>query len=315
MRLHGSIFAGVLIASPLVLHAQTELLVNDYFGTKKILSFNGADGAYTGAIAQSSGNLFNNMTQGPDGDLYVTGSSGSIYRYTPTGTYLGQFATAPNSGDQLLGVAIGGANVFVSDRTADDILKFSAVTGAYEGVLVPASNALSSPGGADTLVVGPNGNLYFSGGGDASNGILEYNSVTGAFMGTAATASSVFQFAFGPNGNIYVGNDEIDEYNGSTGAFVATIVPNGDGGISNPRGFAFGPDGNLYASGIGPSAIDEFNASTGAFMDQFTATGAGGFQGNSFDLEFITTLVPEPASAALFNAGLLGILWCRRRSY
>ena len=45
------------------------------------------------------------------------------------------------------------------------------------------------------------------------------------------------------------GNNEVLQYNGSTGASVNNpFVSSGSGGLANPYGMAFGPNGNLFVA-------------------------------------------------------------------
>ena len=73
--------------------------------------------------------------------------------------------------------------------------------------------------------------------------------------------------AFGPDGNLYVAsvtNNNILEYNGSTGAFLRAFVSAGSGGLNNPCGLMFGPDGNLYVSSVRHATILRFEGPRGA---------------------------------------------------
>ena len=52
-------------------------------------------------------------------------------------------------------------------------------------------------------------------------------------------------------GNLVVSNsgtNEVLEYNGTTGAFVAPFVSAGSGGLSFPGGLVLGPNGNLFVA-------------------------------------------------------------------
>jgi DNA-binding beta-propeller fold protein YncE len=76
--------------------------------------------------------------------------------------------------------------------------------------------------------------------------------------------------------------DQVQRYDGSTGAFVDTFVPKHVGGMYQPWGVLFGPDGNgdgrndLYVStgeftGNGQlKAVLRYDGTSGAFIDVFT---------------------------------------------
>ncbi|MFO0847714.1 MAG: Calx-beta domain-containing protein [Gemmataceae bacterium] len=86
--------------------------------------------------------------------------------------------------------------------------------------------------------------------------------------------------ALGPDGNVYVtcNNGAVRRYNGTTGAYLSTFVPQGSGGLSGTTvfGLAFGPDANLYVASPATSQVLEYAGGTGAFIRAFVAAGSGG---------------------------------------
>jgi WD40 repeat protein len=116
--------------------------------------------------------------------------------------------------------------------------------------------ALSSPCLADDLFVG---NFFGS-----DSKILEYNATTGAFIGQFGPANSFpLGAAFGPDGNFYATNSNIDvvlKQNGTTGAFISNFASVGDA-----AGLVFGPNNNLFVvSSSDPGSLTVLNATTGA---------------------------------------------------
>jgi WD40 repeat protein len=67
-------------------------------------------------------------------------------------------------------------------------------------------------------------------------------------------------------------DNNVTQFNGTTGAFVSTFAHTG--GIGNPVGIAYGADGNLYVANVATNNVLRFNGLTGAFIDTF-ATGGG----------------------------------------
>ena len=125
--------------------------------------------------------------------------------------------------------------------------------------------AFSSPCLADDLFVG---NFFGS-----DSKILEYNATTGAFIGQFGPANSFpLGAAFGPDGNFYATNSNIDtvlQQNGNTGAFISNFASVGDA-----AGLVFGPNNNLFVvSSSDPGAVTVLNATTGALK---TTVDAGG---------------------------------------
>ena len=78
-------------------------------------------------------------------------------------------------------------------------------------------------------------------------------------------------------------------------------------GLSTPTGLAFDASDNLYVANFGNSTIAKFTP--GGVGSVFANTGLL----NPVNLAFDNTVVPEPATLALFAAGLLGLGVVRRR--
>ncbi|MCP3902685.1 MAG: DUF11 domain-containing protein [Planctomycetes bacterium] len=103
---------------------------------------------------------------------------------------------------------------------------------------------------------------------------------TGAFIDTftsGGTLGSAWGIAFGSDGNLYVTgrfSNEIERYDGSTGAYIDDFVPAGSGGLDAPTAIAFGHDGHLYAASFETAEVLRYDGVTGAFIDVF-ASGNG----------------------------------------
>jgi DNA-binding beta-propeller fold protein YncE len=81
---------------------------------------------------------------------------------------------------------------------------------------------------------------------------------------------------FGPDGNLYVvgsGSNNVVEYDGTTGAYIRTLVAAGSGGLSVPQGLTFDPSGQyLYVTSSGSAnEVLKYNAQTGAYVGQATS--------------------------------------------
>jgi len=128
------------------------------------------------------------------------------------------------------------------------------------------------------------GNLYYVD--NVDDGISKADGETGAFIEKVVWLggnSNPTSFDFGPDGNIYVvtthggttGNRVVDEYDGITGAFISTFIPNGSGGF-NGGIITFGPDGNLYV-GTG-NRVSRYDGTTGLYTGALVEAGAGGLE-------------------------------------
>src|SRR5207244_399400 len=99
--------------------------------------------------------------------------------------------------------------------------------------------------------------------------------------------------AFGPDGNLYVGDrntNSVMRYSGTTGAPLpasglsgATFVAPNSGGLNITTGVTFGPDGNLYVDSFNSNSVLRYNGRTGAFLGTFASAPAlSGPQGLTF---------------------------------
>jgi hypothetical protein len=160
------------------------------------------------------------------------------------------------------------ADIYVgtANTTLDDVVSFSAVTGA------PKLDIMNS-GITAGVAFGPDGNLYVA---DATHGtVLRFNPVSGAAMGTLVSAgtglSSPNGMTFGPDGNLYVADFQngLVEFNGSTGAFM-NANPNGPSGPLWGIDVKFGPDGDIYVADVNSGEVLKFGT-TLAFIGGFAS--------------------------------------------
>jgi sugar lactone lactonase YvrE len=97
----------------------------------------------------------------------------------------------------------------------------------------------------------------------------------------ALTAADSNAFNIGTNTVLYVNNlysGSVQRYDGSTGAFIDTIISAGSGGLRLATGIAFGPDGNLYVSSFDNGAVLRYDGTTGQFLGTFVGPGSGGLR-------------------------------------
>ena len=195
------------------------------------------------------------------------------------------------------GVVFGpDGNLYVGHQGVDlqgpGVLRFNGQTGEFIDVFASVNSETSQ-------LLFHNGYLFVA----ATSNILRFDALTGApapaagktgalfaTLGDQGVVNGIHAFAIGPDGNLYVSNqngDDILRYDGSTGAFIDAFVPAGSGGLDEPVGLTFGPDGHLYVGtniggtgGGGPDKVLRFQGPTesnpGAFIDTFVAAGSGG---------------------------------------
>ena len=216
-------------------------------------------------------------------DMLVSGFSGdSVYRFSPSGTYLGVFASHPTLMDGPTAMIYNtGGNLLVLNEFSHNVLKFDGTTGAFISEFI-SPTTLGSAGvtDPDDMEIGPDGNLYVMSHGSETANIFKFNGSTGLYLGIFAAKLPVRHqhgLAFGPGGNLYQGNVDsglIDRFNGVTGATMGTLTGFPVGPIGD---LVFGPSFLYVACGSG-GGLAQYDATSGAFIGYLVAPGAG----NSF---------------------------------
>lgn len=278
------------------LFAGGDLLVLDRVASGSVLRFDSTTGAFLDIfVPKGSGGLSypNDITVGPDGNLYISQTPGADYtsatvlRYSgTTGAFMDVFVQ-PNSGNvnQAAAIRFGpDGNLYVADFNdgiccTATVKRFNGTTGAFIDVFTSGYGMVHPSG----MTFGPDGNLYV---GDELN-IVRFNGTTGAFIDVFVPAGTdgLPVPPCGPSGDIVFGSDKnlyaaapycntVVRYNGTTGAFMDFFVPSGTGVLSSPSGLKFGPDGALYV-GV-TSQVLRFDGTTGAFLGAFVPAGSGG---------------------------------------
>ncbi len=196
------------------------------------------------------------MTVRPSNGNLIVSSSGNtrVIEYDQaTGAVVATLVTPSHPGglSQPYGVLISpSGTLVVASSGSNAVLEYNATTGAFIRVLVTSgSGGLSQPRGIAYL---PNGDLLVASFG--SNQVLQYNGSTGAFIrvfNDLQAPSSPFGVKVGPNGNVYVSENQLG---GSTpriieflptGRYVRRVVRGNNSGLVNPAGFAFRPGSSL----------------------------------------------------------------------
>jgi streptogramin lyase len=175
------------------------------------------------------------------------------------------------------------ADVLVAGYAESSILRFGndgtpmppiVPPGGTYGLVGPAGIAL----GPDGLLCVSNQVSVFSPG--APDYIAQVDPTTGTVTPFIILASGYVPagLSFGPDGNLYVshngglgaaaGTGTVDCYDGTTGAFIASVVTN----LTQPTGLLFDTNGNLYVSDYGDGTIVLYN---GTSQSTLVAAGTG----------------------------------------
>lgn len=301
------------------------LLVAFGDGVASIMQYDGRTKAYLGPFVPSGSGSMGHpqaMTFGPDGNLYVAtchsedGTIGRVKCYDgQTGAFMpGHLFQSMSSGAEPFSPTFGpDGNLYVSEWTSGNILRYNPTTGSLIDVFIPAGRGgLVNPVG---FLFAPGDNFYVSSGfrpaGDSgTNRVLRFSATTGAFKDTFIAEGSgglrgPTGLTFGPDGNLYVAgyySGNVLRYDGTNGAFIDAFVPtkpaNQPGALSEPGPLKFGPDGHLYVGCFGTRRIQRYDGLTGAFLDAFA-----GSAGRPFDIAFFTPAPPQLAVAAALTNG------------
>jgi DNA-binding beta-propeller fold protein YncE len=238
---------------------------------KGVLRYDGATGAFIdqftvgGNLSSPRGIIF-----GPDGNLYVTDRKyigkdwqleGRVARFDgTTGAYLGDFVPLGSGGlsiptQLVFGPSVedgGSLDLYVVSTGTDSVLRYDGTTGEFLGAFVASgSGGLVGPA---TMTFGPNGDLYVANLYSSDLSVKRFEgpseSTPGAFVETFVPAGSGGLRApagliFGPDGNddgqldLYLAEVDVHSFNkasvkrydGVTGEFIDTFVPQRSGGL------------------------------------------------------------------------------------
>ncbi len=174
----------------------------------------------------------------------------------------------------LAPAAAAQASLFVTSRFTDQVLRYDATSGAFQGVAA-AGGGLDNPVG---LTFGPGGDLFVVSA--LTDQVLRYRGSDGAFLGVFAQGGGLDeprQLGFGPDGRLYVANattDSILRFDGASGAFLGTFASGGN--LDGPTSFAFGPGGDLFVGSVLTDRIKRYDGRSGAYLGNFVKTSLNG---------------------------------------
>jgi streptogramin lyase len=264
------------------------LLVSEF---TSVLRYDQFTGAFMDVfVSPGSGGLdgASGISFGPDGTLYVASFWGSreILRYNgKTGDFIDVFITAGSGG---LGapndVTFGpDGNLYVADGFfgTNSVLRYNGKTGDFIDIFA-TGGGMQQP---HKLTFGPHKNLFV--GNATTSDVLRYHGDTGLPYPSSGNSGAIFvpgiqgpfntALAFGTDGDLFVvsgATPDVLRYNGKTGDFIGTFVPNGN--IGGATDLIFGPDRNLYITNYFGDSVLRYDGSSGAFLDTFVSPNSGG---------------------------------------
>ena len=150
------------------------------------------------------------------------------------------------------------AEMLVGSVAFSGVTKLNQTTGADDGTLLSGYGQLSG------MAIGPNGKLFVANYSSSNPVIYEFDPITGSLLSTFAidplSNGLIADIAFGKDGNLYamdINNQQVLEFNGSTGAFIGEFLSGGHLGFAYP--IAFEPNGDLLAGDQNNANIEEFS--------------------------------------------------------
>ncbi|MBC7854874.1 MAG: protein kinase, partial [Pirellulaceae bacterium] len=208
-------------------------------------------------------------TSGSTNVLWSTsnGTAGEGNDYTASS---GQVSFGPGENQKVIDVAIHG------DASQEPNETF------FVNLMLQSGAAVVSDGKAQGTILNDDVSISIS---DATpiEGSAAWRFVDNFIQPVTSTLVQPLNSVFGPDGNLYVGSrstDDVQRFDGSTGAFLGVFANTVPGFMDDPRQMVFGPDGNLYVCSF-DGTVRRYNGTTGAYMDNFVATGSGGLDNSN----------------------------------
>lgn len=269
--------SGLSLPVDVVVGPRGDLFVAQYGGT--VLRFRGTDGGFLGAFYQNEHGSIEELVGARFGlgKLHLLGNdSGNIVlANASTGAEVASYGVVSLARQFALG---------------PDGLLYVTHSGPFPRIRVydPATRAMVREFGSSSAVltgitVGPDGLVYVA---DYNRGTVQRYTRLGAsagmFINTGPNLERPSALRFGPDGHLYVSTGgvtgypgDIRRFHGTTGAFMGVVVPNGVGGLSQPRGFTFRrkpePPLEILVVDRDSWALKRYDAISGEFIDDFIA--------------------------------------------
>lgn len=309
-----TLFFALAFAVPAAALSAQDLYVSstDKSNSTTISRFNGTTGAAVGSFGQGllSGGV-TGFAFNPGGNVLVLESSGTVRSFSgTTNTLLGTFATVGGTNFQS-GLTFGPNGDLYSTRNLTGVGTQIVRMNGVTGAVSATYDAPSGVAGSNfaKLAFGTGGDIFV--GYNDGAGIRRYNGTTGAFVGTFVPNISVADLSFGTGGDLFaVTGGIISRYNGVTGAAGGVFATPPTSMFGNALvGLAFGTDGDLFSSD-NTGSILRYNGTTGALAGTFVS---GSNFGSVGAYAFAPAPVPEPTGIlAVFGLAAAGLAARRR---
>jgi WD40 repeat protein len=223
-----------------------------------VLRYDGLTGEFIDEFSSDYPTPITQIVFGPDGDLYVSASSGNVVYRTDgtTGDIIEVFAGPGSPMNFAAGLTFGpDGNLYVGSFLGNQVLRFDGTSGDYIDAFatVPIAGSNGNVGG---VAFGPDGDLYVTLV-NTGDDIWRFDGTTGASKGSFIAPGHLhpdgpFVLLFAPNDTLYVSSRDADQvlsYDATTGEFIEIVATGG--GLDNATGIALPEPGATTQLGAG----------------------------------------------------------------
>ncbi len=329
-------------------HAPDGDLIVDSAEDNRLYRYDGRTGAFLDLFASFTGNLSHptGIIFSPDGQYFYALSSANnqIIRFDYDGTHAVNPVTLVSG--SALGIPVGvvfgpDGNLYVSTLLTNAVLRYDPVTGdplpgpnqdpTSANFITPGDGGLNMAGG---IVFGPDGNLYVAN--QVPNDILRFSGVDGTALPADGQDGATFVapgqlddpagIVFGPgtapcSQDLYVvsiNTDSVQQYDGTTGAYVGDFIPAGSSELARPRAITFGrsnpatlaykPHGVHYRKMCGGGQADDLPPAVGSLTPADSSLAALTVIPADVTPAHTRALLPRPSASAVSAVPPLGRL-------
>jgi streptogramin lyase len=209
------------------------------------------------------------ITAGPDGDLWFTEYGGNRIGKITTGGTVTEYTTGLSSNADPDGITAGpDGNLWFTEYAGNRIGKITTT-----GTISEYSSGLSSSADPAAITSGPDGNLWFTESNTQKVGKITTSGTITEYSVTGATLPSITS---GPDGNLWFLNNSGNGVGKITTSGTSTQYTSGISSGANLQAITSGPDGNLWFAECTGNRIGKITPS-GTVTEYSTGLSSGAY--------------------------------------